>query len=178
MSRIGILPINIPSNVKVQVDGSLVSAEGPKGKMQYRVASAITPVLEDQRLIVKRKGNDARSKSLHGTSRTVLNNLVQGVNEGFVKKLEISGVGFRASLDGKTLRMHLGFSHPSVYAVPDEVEARVEENTRIILESPNKEVVGRVAAEIRNLYPAEPYKGKGVRYSDERIVRKEGKTVK
>ncbi len=114
---------------------------------------------------------------LHGLSRALLNNLVKGVSDGFVKKLEINGVGFKAAVQGKVVNLSLGYSHPINYQIPDQIKVTVEENTKITIEGPNKQVVGQVAAEIRSYYPPEPYKGKGVKYADERIERKEGKTV-
>lgn len=178
MSRIGVLPIQIPSGVKVSVEDRKVSVEGPKGRLEYEVARPIEAVVEGSQLRVRRPNDDKRSKALHGTTRTILNNLVRGVHEGFRKRLEIQGVGFRAAVEGKALRMHLGFSHPAIYPIPDQIDVTVQENTKVTIEGPDKEVVGRVASEIRDLYPVEPYKAKGIRYSDERVLRKEGKTVK
>src|SRR5438067_7884650 len=126
---------------------------------------------------VSREGDDAEAKALHGLSRAILNNMVKGVNEGFMKKLEIQGVGFKAAVQGKNVNLSLGYSHPLLYPIPDQIKVTVEENTKVIIEGPSKQMVGQVAAEIRSYYPPEPYKGKGVRYSDERIERKEGKTV-
>jgi large subunit ribosomal protein L6 len=114
---------------------------------------------------------------MHGLSRALVNNLVKGVSDGYVKKLEINGVGFKAAVQGKVVNMSLGYSHPINYDIPDQIKVTVEENTKITIEGPNKQVVGQVAAELRSFYPPEPYKGKGVKYSDERIERKEGKTV-
>ena len=127
--------------------------------------------------MVARAGEDAEAKALHGLSRAILNNLVRGVSEGFVKKLEIQGVGFKAAVQGKNLNLSLGYSHPLNYPIPDQIKVTVEENTKITIEGPSKQVVGQVAAEIRSYYPPEPYKGKGVRYVDEKVIRKEGKTV-
>ena len=120
---------------------------------------------------------DAEARAMHGLSRALLNNLVRGVSEGYVKKLEINGVGFKAAVQGKVVNMSLGYSHPINYEIPDQIKVTVEENTKLTIEGPNKQVVGQVAAELRSYYPPEPYKGKGVKYSDERIERKEGKTV-
>ena len=117
------------------------------------------------------------AERLHGLSRAILNNLVKGVSEGFVKKLEIQGVGFKAAVQGKNLNLNLGYSHPLLYPIPDQIKVTVEENTKLTIEGPSKQMVGQVAAEIRSFYPPEPYKGKGVRYSDEKVIRKEGKTV-
>jgi large subunit ribosomal protein L6 len=128
-------------------------------------------------VVVSRQGDDAQAKALHGLSRALVNNMVRGVSEGFVKKLEIQGVGFKAAVQGKTVNLSLGYSHPVVYTIPEQIKVTVDENTKITIEGPDRQVVGQVAAEIRSFYPPEPYKGKGVRYSDERVVRKEGKTV-
>jgi large subunit ribosomal protein L6 len=122
-------------------------------------------------------GDDAQAKALHGLSRALVNNMVKGVSEGFVKKLEIQGVGFKAAVQGKTVNMTLGYSHPINYPIPDQIKVVVEENTKITIEGPDKQVVGQVAAELRSFYPPEPYKGKGVRYVGEHVQRKEGKTV-
>ena len=129
------------------------------------------------KVVVNREGDDARAKALHGLSRALVNNMVRGVSEGFSKKLEIQGVGFKAAVTGNTVNMTLGYSHPIVYAIPAQIKVTVEENTKITIEGPDRQVVGQVAAELRSFYPPEPYKGKGVRYSDERVIRKEGKTV-
>ena len=149
MSRIGKQPIAIPAKVKVEGD----------------------------KIVVSRAGEDAAAKALHGTSRALVNNMVKGVSEGFVKKLEIQGVGFKAAIQGKVVNLSLGYSHPINYAIPDQIKVTVEENTKVTIEGPDRQVVGQVAAEIRGYYPPEPYKGKGVRYVGEHVVRKEGKTV-
>ena len=126
---------------------------------------------------VNRQGDDAQAKALHGLSRALVNNMVKGVSEGFVKKLEIQGVGFKAAVQGKTVNLSLGYSHPINYPIPDQIKVVVEENTKITIEGPDKQVVGQVASELRSFYPPEPYKGKGVRYVGEHVQRKEGKTV-
>ena len=128
-------------------------------------------------VLVSRNGEDAEARALHGLSRALLNNMVKGVSDGFVKKLEINGVGFKAAVTGKNITMNLGYSHPINYTIPDQIKVTVDENTKITIEGPDRQVVGQVAAELRGFYPPEPYKGKGVRYSDERVERKEGKTV-
>jgi len=133
--------------------------------------------VEDGKIVVSREGDDAQAKALHGLSRALVNNMVKGVTDGFVKKLEIQGVGFKAAVQGNTITMTLGFSHPIVYPIPSQIKVTVDENTKITVEGPDKQVVGVVAAELRSFYPPEPYKGKGVRYVGERVVRKEGKTV-
>lgn len=177
MSRIGKLPVTVPDKVKVNIKGQHVFVEGPKGKLDFMVPKRITPKFDNGELAVSRDGDDSESKALHGLSRSILNNLVQGVSQGFTKNLEIEGVGFKADLKGKILTLSLGYSHPCVYEIPDQLELKVDNGTKIAISGPDKQVVGRVAAEIRGFYPPEPYKGKGVRYSDEKVKRKEGKTV-
>ena len=133
--------------------------------------------LEEGKIVVSRDGDDAQAKAMHGLSRALVNNMVKGVSEGFVKRLGIQGVGFKAAVQGKHVNLSLGYSHPLLYPIPDQIKVTVEENTKLTIEGPDKQVVGKVASEIRAFYPPEPYKGKGVRYSDEKVIRKEGKTV-
>ena len=177
MSRIGKQPIAIPAKVKVEVKGQKVLVEGPKGKLNFDLPKRTSLKVEGANVVVARDGEDAEAKALHGLSRALVNNMVKGVSEGFSKKLEIQGVGFKAAVQGKVVNLSLGYSHPLNYDIPDQIKVTVEDNTKLTIEGPDKQVVGRVAAEIRSFYPPEPYKGKGVRYSDERVVRKEGKTV-
>ncbi len=177
MSRIGKLPVTIPPKVKVGVQDRKILVEGPKGKLEFDLPRRTSAVVESDRILVNRDGDDAEAKSLHGLSRAIVNNMVRGVSEGFVKKLEIQGVGFKAAVQGKNVNLSLGYSHPINYPIPDQIKVTVEENTKLTIEGPSKEVVGRVASEIRSFYPPEPYKGKGVRYVGEHVVRKEGKTV-
>ncbi|MGI8965051.1 MAG: 50S ribosomal protein L6 [Limisphaerales bacterium] len=177
MSRIGKMPIAIPAKVKVEVKGTKVFVEGPKGKLDFQLPKRTAVKMDDGNILISRDGEDAQAKSLHGLSRAIINNMVKGVSEGFVKKLEIQGVGFKAAVQGKNVNLSLGYSHPINYPIPDQIKVTVEENTRVTIEGPNKETVGLVASEIRSYYPPEPYKGKGVRYSDEKVTRKEGKTV-
>ncbi len=177
MSRIGKTPVPIPPKVKVDIKGRKVLVEGPKGKLDFELPQRTAVALLNNQLIVSRQGDDAEAKSLHGLSRAILNNMVKGVTDGYMKKLEIQGVGFKAAVQGKNVNLSLGYSHPIVYPIPDQIKVTVEENTKLTIEGPSKQVVGQVAAEIRSYYPPEPYKGKGVRYSDEKVVRKEGKTV-
>jgi large subunit ribosomal protein L6 len=177
MSRIGKQPIPIPPKVKVEVKGQKVFVEGPKGKLDWELPHRTSLKVENGKVVVSREGDDARAKALHGLSRALVNNMVRGVSEGFVKKLEIQGVGFKAAVAGNNVNMSLGYSHPIVYPIPAQVKVTVEENTKITIEGPDRQSVGQVAAELRSFYPPEPYKGKGVRYSDERVIRKEGKTV-
>jgi large subunit ribosomal protein L6 len=177
MSRIGKQPITLPPKVKVAMQGQKVSVEGPKGKLDFELPKRTTVAVSAGQVMVSRDGDDAQAKALHGLSRAILNNMVKGVDEGFVKKLEIQGVGFKAAVQGNVITMLLGFSHPIVYQIPAQIKVTVEENTKITVEGPDKQAVGRVAAELRSYYPPEPYKGKGVRYLGEHVVRKEGKTV-
>jgi len=177
MSRIGKLPIVIPPKVKVDVKGQKVQVEGPKGKLNWELPRRTSLKVENGTIVVSRAGDDSQAKALHGLSRALLYNMVRGVSEGFVKKLEIHGVGFKAAVQGSKVNLSLGYSHPVVYDIPAQIKVTVEENTKLTIEGPDRQVVGQVASEIRSFYPPEPYKGKGVRYSDERVVRKEGKTV-
>ncbi|MCU0770753.1 MAG: 50S ribosomal protein L6 [Verrucomicrobia bacterium] len=177
MSRIGKLPVVIPAKVKVEVKGRNVSVEGPKGKLALEMPQWTTARVQEGKVLVERQGETARAKAMHGLGRALINNLVRGVSEGYVKKLEIHGVGFKAAVQGKTVTLNLGYSHPIVYTLPDSVTVKVEENTKVTVEGPDKWAVGLVASELRAYYPPEPYKGKGVRYVDERVERKEGKTV-
>lgn len=177
MSRIGKSPVPIPPKVKVEVKDRKVSVEGPKGKLDWTLPRATKAAVQDNNIVVTRQNDAPESRAMHGLSRALIFNMVKGVSEGYVKKLEIQGVGFKAAVSGKNITLNLGYSHPIVYPIPDQVKVTVDENTKITIEGPNKEKVGQVASEIRSYYPPEPYKGKGVRYSDEKVKRKEGKTV-
>ena len=184
MSRIGRLPIDIPAKVKVEVLGRKVFVEGPKGKLDFNLPRRTSAAVVGARINVSRDGDDAEAKALHGLSRAILNNMVKGVSEGFLKRLEIQGVGFKAAVQGKNVNLNLGYSHPIRYPIPDQIKVTVDENTKLTIEGPkitvqgvDKKLVGQVAAEIRSFYPPEPYKGKGVRYVGEHVQRKEGKTV-
>jgi large subunit ribosomal protein L6 len=177
MSRIGKIPVVIPPKVKVQLQGRKVLVEGPKGKLNFDLPKRTSVRIENGNVIVSRDGDDPKAKALHGLSRAILYNMVKGVDEGFVKKLEIQGVGFKAAVQGKAINLTLGYSHPISYPIPDQVKVTVEDNTKITIEGPDKKAIGQVAADIRNYYPPEPYKGKGVRYAGEQVKRKEGKTV-
>jgi len=177
MSRIGKQPIVIPPKVKVEVKGQQVQVEGPKGKLNWELPRRTSLKVDDGKVVVSRQGDDAQAKALHGLSRALVNNMVRGVSEGFSKKLEIQGVGFKAAVQGKNVNLSLGYSHPVVYPIPDQIKVTVEENTKVTVEGPDKMLVGKVASELRAYYPPEPYKGKGVRYVGEHVQRKEGKTV-
>lgn len=167
----------VPPKVKVEVKGQKVFVEGPKGKLDFELPRRTSAKVDGANVLVSRDGEDAEARALHGLSRAIVNNMVKGVSDGFVKKLEIQGVGFKAAVQGKMVNLSLGYSHPVNYPIPDQIKVTVEENTKLTIEGPSKQLVGQVAAEIRSYYPPEPYKGKGVRYSDEHVVRKEGKTV-
>ena len=177
MSRIGKQPIVIPPKVKVAINGQKVSVEGPKGKLNMELHRRTSLKVDGDKVLVSRQGDDAEAKAMHGLGRALVNNMVKGVSEGFVKRLEIQGVGFKAAVQGKNVNLSLGYSHPLLYPIPDQIKVTVEENTKLTIEGPDKAEVGRVASEIRSYYPPEPYKGKGVRYVGEKVVRKEGKTV-
>ncbi len=177
MSRIGKIPVSIPAKVKVEVKGRCVSVDGPKGKLQFNAPKRSTVVVNGDQVVVTRDGEDSEAKALHGLTRSIVQNMVKGVSDGFVKKLEIQGVGFKAVVQGKNVNLTLGYSHPLLYPIPDQIKVTVEENTKLTIEGPDKQVVGLVASEIRAYYPPEPYKGKGVRYAGEKVKRKEGKTV-
>jgi large subunit ribosomal protein L6 len=177
MSRIGKQPIAIPPKVKVEVKGQKIFVEGPKGRLDWELPRRTSLKVQDGKIVVSRAGEDAQAKALHGLSRALVNNMVRGVTEGFVKKLEIQGVGFKAAVQGKNVNLVLGFSHPINYAIPEQIKVTVEENTKLTIEGPDRRLVGQVAAELRSFYPPEPYKGKGVRYVGEHVQRKEGKTV-
>ena len=177
MSRVGSKTIEVPDKVKVVIADNHVSVEGPKGKLEMDMPSRTTVSQEENVLSVTRDGDDRKAMAMHGLGRSLLNNMVVGVSEGFVKKLEINGVGFKAAVSDNTVTMNLGYSHPIKYDLPNQVKVSVDKDTKVTIEGPDKQKVGLVAAELRGFYPVEPYKGKGVKYADEHIRRKEGKTV-
>jgi large subunit ribosomal protein L6 len=178
MSRIGNKAVEIPDKVKVNVDQEgAVSVEGPKGKLQWTLPRQIRASVQDNRVSVVREAESRNVKALHGLSRSLVHNMVQGVSEGFAKQLEIEGVGFKAAVQGSTLNLSLGFSHPVTFSIPKDIKITVADNTKITVQGVDKQLVGQVAADIRGFYPPEPYKGKGVRYAGEQIRRKVGKTV-
>ena len=184
MSRIGKAPITVPSGVDVTVSAgpnatNIVSVKGPKGALSFAVPGEITVRKDEANLVVERPNDERENRSLHGLTRTLVNNMVVGVTDGFSKELEIIGVGYRAEAQGPTkLRLALGFSHPVIVDAPDGVTFEVPVPTRVIVRGIDKEVVGQVAANIRSIRKPEPYKGKGVRYAGERILRKAGKAGK
>jgi large subunit ribosomal protein L6 len=178
MSRIGKLPIPVPSGVDVSIDGRSVTVKGPKGVLSHTVAEPITVAQEADTLTVIRPDDERESKSLHGLSRTLIANMVVGVTEGYVKPMEIVGTGYRVAARGNDLEFALGFSHPVLVTAPDGISFRVDTPTRFAVEGIDKQKVGEVAANIRKLRKPDPYKGKGVRYQGEVIRRKAGKTGK
>lgn len=177
MSRVGKRPISVPSGVEVKLDGQRVVAKGPKGQLEWTVVPEIQVSLAEGTMMVQNPHPSKRTNSLWGTTRSLLNNLVVGVNEGFSRSLEVVGTGFRVELKGKTLVMALGFDHKVIYTVPDDVEVQVTPRpARIALKGIDKQRVGQVAAEIRALKKPEPYHGKGIRYQGEYVRRKTGKS--
>ena len=178
MSRIGRLPIPIPSGVDVAIDGQAVSVKGPKGALNLTIAEPISVVQEDGIIRVTRPNDEGKVRALHGLSRTLIYNMVAGVTEGYSKTLEIVGVGYRVQAKGKDLEFSLGFSHPVVITPPEGITFRVEVPTRFVVEGIDKQLVGETAARIRKLRKPDPYKAKGVRYQGEVIRRKVGKAGK
>ena len=178
MSRIGKAPITIPAGVDVTIAGRTVTVKGPKGTLSRDIPGEIVVRKEESTIVVERPNDERENRSLHGLSRTLVNNMVVGVTEGFSKELEIVGVGYRAEAQGQNLRLALGFSHPVMVPAPEGISFEIPQQTRVIVKGIDKELVGQVAANIRSIRKPEPYKGKGVRYLGERIVRKAGKTGK
>jgi len=175
MSRVAKNPINIPDGVTISLHESIIKVNGSKGELEFIIPNSVSVNQSDQELTVAYDETSKESIALAGTTRALVNNMVIGVSQGFEKKLELRGVGYRAKVSGKSLELTLGFSHPVLYELPSEVEAEIPSQTEIILRSFNKQALGQVAAEIRSFRPPEPYKGKGVRYSDEYVKRKEAK---
>ncbi|MDX1680574.1 MAG: 50S ribosomal protein L6 [Akkermansiaceae bacterium] len=177
MSRVGTKPIALPDKVEVKINGSEVVVEGPKGKLDFTLPAGISIKTEDGEVVLTRASEKREHRALHGTCRSLVSNMIHGVSEGFSKNLEIHGVGMRAAVKGKDLDLSLGFSHPLLHPIPEGLTVTVDENTKIKVEGIDKQLVGQFAAEVRSFYPPEPYKGKGVRYVDEYVRRKEGKSV-
>jgi large subunit ribosomal protein L6 len=178
MSRIGKKPIPLPDKVKVNFSpAGEVQVEGPKGKLAWSLPEKIRARTEGSQVMLERENEARNVRALHGLSRALIANMVQGVSQGFVRDLEIQGVGFKAAVQGDKLNLNIGYSHPIHFPIPDGIKITVTDNTKLRVEGIDKKVVGQVAADIRSYYPPEPYKGKGIRYSDEQVRRKEGKTV-
>jgi large subunit ribosomal protein L6 len=177
MSRIGRLPIKIPDKVRVNAQPGLVNVEGPKGKISQKLDLQMKVTVDKSEVRVDRPDDSRRARQLHGLSRTLVANMIQGVTQGFSRSLEIAGVGYKAELKGKEIHLALGFSHPVVYPLPEGVTAEYDAKAnRLTVKGADKHQIGLVAAEIRKLRPPEPYKGKGVKYAEETIRRKQGKT--
>tara|TARA_Y100000741_G_scaffold214840_1_gene163694 strand:+ start:364 stop:915 length:552 start_codon:yes stop_codon:yes gene_type:complete len=175
MSRVAKNPINVPDNVELNVVEDLVKVKGIKGELEFNIPSSVSIENNENVVTVKYNEDDQQSVALAGTTRSIVNNMVIGVSVGFEKKLELIGVGYRAKASGKLLELTLGFSHPIKYQLPEEVEVETPSQTEVVLKSHNKQILGQAASEIRAFRPPEPYKGKGVRYSDEQVKRKEAK---
>ena len=175
MSRIGKMPVPIPSGVKVQVEGSLVRAEGPKGKLTQPIPAGLLAAVDGGKVTIARQGDDRRIRALHGLARALVANMVNGVKNGFEKKLEIVGIGYRAQAQGRNLQLALGYSHPVIFPLPEGITAEIEKQTAITLRGADKALLGETAARLRALRKPDPYKGKGIKYADEVIRRKVGK---
>lgn len=178
MSRIGKKIIQIPKGVEVNLQGNIISVKGPKGSLQRTVRPEFDMKQEDGTLEVTPLVSDRESDSLHGLTRTLIANMVEGVNRGFEKTLEITGVGYKVQLQGRNLLLNLGFSHQINYPLPEGIDAAIEKATVVTLKGIDKELIGLVASNLRSLRPPEPYKGKGIKYKGEKIIKKEGKTGK
>ncbi|MCK5825704.1 MAG: 50S ribosomal protein L6 [Desulfuromusa sp.] len=178
MSRIGKLPVSIPSGVKISLDGNMMTVSGPKGSLSQPLHERMTIAVETDQVKVSRPSDSNQDSALHGLTRALINNMVVGVTAGFKKDLEINGVGYRAEISGKTLTLSLGYSHPVVYELPEGISVEIEKQTKLSVSGIDKQLVGSAAAKIRSYRKPEPYKGKGIKYADERIMRKAGKTGK
>ena len=178
MSRIGLKPIEIPEGVEIKINDNHVIVKGPKGELSKEIHENIEVVLEDNQIVLKRENDLKENRSLHGTSRSLISNMVEGVRNGFERHLEIIGVGYRAQMQGKKLIVGAGYSHPVEIDPIDGIEIEVPKNTEIVVKGIDKELVGKIAANIRAIRSPEPYKGKGIRYKGEHVRRKEGKTAK
>lgn len=177
MSRIGKKPVTIPNTVKVSLSGKSLSLQGPKGKLDLTIHPRLEAAFKDNQIQVTRPTNIRTDRALHGLTRSLIQNMVSGVTQGFTKELEIVGVGFKAQVKGKILNLSLGFTHPIDYVIPDGLEVKCPNPTRVVVSGMDKQKVGQAAAEIRGFYEPEPYKGKGIHYVGEVIRRKQGKTV-
>jgi large subunit ribosomal protein L6 len=177
MSRVGQQAIEIPSGVDVRVDGQTIAAKGPQGELAVRVPDILGLEVGDGRVTVTRRGDSPRERSLHGLNRSLVANMLEGVSKGFSEVLVIEGVGFRASVQGQKVVLSLGFSSPVEYEAPDGIQVTTKGDTILTISGPDRQKVGEVAARIRAFYPAEPYKGKGIRYEGEHVRRKTGKSV-
>ncbi len=179
MSRIGKQPITVPSGVEVTIDGAVVRVKGPKGQLEHSIVGDVSVARDGDTLTVSRADDARTNRSLHGLQRTLISNMVVGVSEGFTKELDIVGVGYRAQAQGpNAIELAVGYSHPVRFAAPEGITFEVPQPTRIVVRGHDKQLVGQVAADIRKIRKPEPYKGKGIRYADERVLRKAGKSAK
>ena len=178
MSRIGRLPVSIPTGVDVKLTGSYVEVKGPKGKLSHTFPAGVTFSVDGSTLNVERQSDEPRARAMHGMTRALIYNMVTGVSAGFQKVLQIEGVGYRAEMDGKNLVLYVGFSQPKPVIPPENISFEVENRVRVIVKGHDKQLVGQIAANIREIRPPEPYKGKGIRYADEIVRRKAGKSGK
>lgn len=176
MSRIGKKPLSIPKDVKIEAKDGAIFVEGPKGKLSRPLSDRITIEIKENQVFVKRVADTKLDKSLHGLYRALISNMFKGVTEGYTKELEIIGVGFKAVVSGNSLNMSLGFSHPVNFPIPDDIKIETPKPTQIVIRGIDKEKVGEVSTEIRAIYPPEPYKGKGIRFSGEYVKKKVGKS--
>jgi large subunit ribosomal protein L6 len=177
MSRVGKAPVKVLQGVKVDLKEDTIKVEGPKGKLSHKVPKGISLKVDNGSIIVSRDANDTKASALHGLTRTLVHNMMHGVHSGFTRELDIVGVGYRAAVKGTTLNMTLGYSHPIEYQLPQGIAAKVDNNTHITLSGADKVLLGMVAAKVRSFKEPEPYQGKGVKYSDEVIIRKQGKAA-
>lgn len=175
MSRIGKQPIPIPQGVKVQIEGRVISAEGPKGKLTQPVPAGMAATIENNILSITRDSDHRTARAMHGLTRALIANMVHGVKDGFERRLEIVGIGYRAQLQGRNIQLALGYSHPVIFPLPETITAEIERQVVITLRGPDKALLGETAAKLRTLRKPDPYKGKGIKYSDEVIRRKVGK---
>ncbi len=178
MSRIGKLPVVIPSGVKISLDGNALTVTGPKGTLTQSLHQRMTIAVETEQIVVTSPAENKQDGALHGLTRALINNMIVGVTNGFQKDLEINGVGYRAEIKGKVLTLSLGYSHPVTYELPEGISIEVEKQTKLSVKGIDKQLVGSAAAKIRSYRKPEPYKGKGIKYADERILRKAGKAGK
>ena len=177
MSRVGKKPIDIPNNVKIDIKGSNITVEGPKGKLEYTIPGGLSASLKENKLIIGRSSLSKKELSLHGLARSIISNFIKGVTDGYTKELEIRGIGFKAEVQGNILQINLGFSHAVRYAIPEGITIKTAKPTELSITGIDKIKVGEVAAEIRDYFKPEPYKGKGIRYVGEYVRHKAGKTI-
>ena len=175
MSRIGRKPVSIPQGVKLNLDGAVVRAEGPKGKLSQPIPAGLSAKIENNQLVISRSGEDRKVRALHGLARALMANMVTGVKDGFERKLEIVGIGYRAQLQGRAIQLALGYSHPVIFPLPEGVTAEIDRQVSITLRGADKAILGQTAAKLRALREPDPYKGKGIRYANEVVRRKVGK---